>query len=175
MKITASLIVAAIFATPLAFTAHAETAPGFSAEQLGGGKFNLNKALESGYVMLHFWDTCCPGCREALPAVEKVKRSGCDSLTIIGISTDSPKTQSKIKPFLKSNSYTFSVLLDPNLEIRKLFGGTENPLTILISPSGEVLMRRMGTAPDEETVLLKEILSQLNRESQLNSPEQESH
>ncbi len=164
-----------VFISLVAHFAIAETAPDFRADKLGGGKFRLREALGDKILLLHFWDTCCPGCREALPAVQKMADEFKDSIQVIGVCTDSPKTQSKIKPFLRTNGYSFQVLLDPNLEIRKLFGGTESPLSLLISPAGEILLRRVGAAPDEEEILRKEITSQLHRPLISPPEEPESH
>ncbi len=174
-KIPVILRFSVVLCILIARSASADTAPDFRAEKLDGGKFHLNDALNDKIILIHFWDTCCPGCREALPAVQKMADEFKDSLKVISVCTDSPKTQSKIRPFFKMNGYSFQVILDPNLEIRKLFGGTESPLTLLVSPAGEILLRRIGASIDEEDILRKEITSQLHKQSNSTPKELETH
>lgn len=167
------------FITPLlllglASTALAEGAPDFTAERLTGGKFRLSKALADGPVLIHFWDACCSGCREALPTVEKVGQAFKGKITVVAISTDSPKSQSKVKPLVKGNGYRFDVLLDPNMEVRRLFGGTESPLTILVAPSGEIILRRVGATQDDEAALTKAIAQLLENSSPPSSDAKET-
>ena len=153
LNFLASMRLSALIIGFVTVTAVAETAPEFRAERLEGGKFLLSGALGDKILLLHFWDSCCSGCREALPAVDSIAKAYRENVKVITVSTDSPKSQSKVKPFLKTNGYTFDVILDPNLEIRKLFGGTETPFTVIILPSGEIAFKKAGAAPDEVGIL----------------------
>lgn len=153
LNFLASVRLSALIIGFIAVTAIAETAPEFRAERLEGGKFLLSGALGEKILLLHFWDSCCSGCREALPAVDSIAKIYPENVKVIAVSTDSPKSQSKVKPFLKTNGYAFDVILDPNMEIRKLFGGTETPFTVIILPSGEIAFKKTGAAPDEVGIL----------------------
>ncbi len=128
-------------------------APDFTLTKLDGGKFRLSEQISKGPVILHFWDTCCPVCRLALPYIEKLHQAYGDSLTILAISTDSPKSLSKLRPLIKSNGYTFDAASDADMEIRKLFGGTESPLTLLIARDGRVVLRFVGSSIEDEQKL----------------------
>jgi len=141
-----------------------ETAADFSAPKLNGDRFRLSEALKNGPVLLHFWDTCCPGCREVLPDIEYLHGKFLNLLTVVAISTDTPKSQSKVKPLVKSKGYHFEVLLDDQMEVRKLFGGTESPLTILVAATGEIVIRRVGASAENRQALLDAVSSLLSVE-----------
>jgi len=143
------LLLAALAAVCLTTPANAEKASDFRAERLDGGKFRLAEALGKEILLVHFFDTCCPGCREGLPFVDSTAAAFPKDVRVILVSTDSPKSQSKLKPFIKSNRYKYEVLLDPNLEIRKLFGGVETPFSLVLQPTGDIAWRKVGAAPDD--------------------------
>jgi len=138
--------------------------PDFRIRLLNGGEFRLKEALERGPILIHFFDVCCPGCIEGLPAVNAAAETFAGKISAIAISTDTPKSQSKVRPFLKSKGYNLPAAIDGQMEVRKLFGGTESPLTIVVASSGEIVLRRGGTAPDDGKVLT-ETLEKLCRGS----------
>jgi peroxiredoxin len=78
-------------------------------------------------------------------------------LQTAAVSIDNPKSQSRVKPFIRSSGYTFQVLLDSDMEIRRLFGGTTIPLTLLINRDGEIVYQHLGYIPGDEDKLAQAI------------------
>jgi len=130
-------------------SALAERAPDVTFLLTSGNRIKLADALSKGPVLLHFWDTCCPGCREALPGIEHIREQYTGKLTVITLATDGPKSESKVLPLVKSKKYKFDVALDGQMEIFKSFSGSGSPLTLLIAPSGEIVLRREGASDDD--------------------------
>ncbi len=140
------LTVSALFA--------ADKAPDFTAKDLDGQVFNLKAALEKGPVLLDFWADWCKPCKKALPHVEAIRKAWADSgLQVLTISIDSPKTQARIAPYVKSQGYGFRVLLDPNAEVRQLFGGKDIPFTVLIDRDGAIVFQHLGYKSGDEAAL----------------------
>lgn len=135
-----------------------DKAPDFSLKNMAGKKFVLSDALRDGPVLLDFWATWCKPCLKALPHLDMINQTYADSnLQVYAVSIDNPRSQSKVKPYIKGKKYTFGVLLDPDQEARKLFGGTSVPLTVLIVPSGEVIYKHLGYITGDEKKLVESI------------------
>lgn len=141
----------------------ADRAPDFTAKDLAGKNFQLKAALEKGPVLLDFWAMWCKPCKKALPHVEAIRKTYADSgLQVLTISLDSPKSQATIQPWLKSQKLGFPVLLDPNSEVRQLFGGKDIPFTVLINRDGSIAWQHLGYKAGDEKILeaaVKEALS----------------
>lgn len=143
------------------FAIASERAPDFTIKKLDGKKFRLGEAYASAPVLIHFWDTCCPDCREVLPDIDSLARAFDGKATILAIATDQPKSQGKVKPLVVSSGYRFDVAIDVTGEVRKLFGGTDSPLTLVIDQSGTVILRRVGRTGDEYQTLINALNSAL--------------
>ena len=153
-------------------------APNFTLDKISKGKFNLENELKNGPVLIDFWATWCKPCKKALPLIEEINKKYSEmGLQVVTISMDSPRSQAKIKPFIKGKKYTFEVLLDPNGKIRQLFGGKEIPFSVLIDKDSNIVFQHLGYKPGDEVELeakVRELLG-LEAENPLKETSEESN
>ncbi len=128
-------------------------APNFEAETLSGNYVSLDEYIGEGPVLLTFWATWCTPCIAELKHYNefynKYKSQG---LKIVAISTDSEKTINKVKPFIRSNKYDFTVLLDPNSNIARTYYVQTVPFTFLINRDGEIVYSHSGYMKGDEKI-----------------------
>jgi peroxiredoxin len=130
----------------------------FTLKDMEGKTFRLSKQLEKGPVLIDFWATWCKPCVQELPSLDSLaKKFATNGLQVYAISIDNPKSQSKIKPFIKGSNYVFNVLLDGDMEVRQMFGGKDVPMTILVNKEGEILYRHLGYVKGDEKILDEQI------------------
>src|SRR5690606_34227440 len=90
-------------------------APDFKLPDLDGNYLDLSKFTGEGPVLISFWATWCKPCMEELTEFNKIYNDYKDKgFKLIAISTDNEKTVAKVKPFIRSKGYNFTVLLDTN-------------------------------------------------------------
>jgi cytochrome c biogenesis protein CcmG/thiol:disulfide interchange protein DsbE len=148
-RISVFLILTLIILTSM--PAIAGNAPDFTLKDLKGKKVSLSSLLKDGPILIDFWATWCKSCLHELPLLDQIgDKYRSQGLQIVAISTDSPKTAAKVRPFVKSTGYDFIVLLDSKQEVRRLFGGTSTPYTVLISQEGEIVYSHLGYVPGDE-------------------------
>lgn len=134
------------------------TLPDFSLESISGEKYSLYKLLDKGPVYINFWALWCVPCRAELKALQSIYEQLKNSnINIVAINIDSPRSSSKVKSFISSMKYTFSVLLDTNQEVFQKFGGSSLPYSILIDQNGKIVRLRNSFLPGDEKEILKEI------------------
>jgi thiol-disulfide isomerase/thioredoxin len=114
----------------------------FSLPSIDGKTFHLAD-LKGKIVLIDFWATWCPPCRDALPVIEKIHREWRDKgLVVLGIDDEAG---SVIGPFLTKNGITYPTLLDPDRKIHNLFGQDGNgqgiPLTVVFDRNGKFVGR----------------------------------
>ncbi len=133
---------------------HEEAGPQASAKAPG---FTLPKAGKPGnvsldqnrgkVVMLDFWATWCPPCRQQMPIVQKLENDASlhDSLQILSINTDQPgpKRKAKVTGFLKKHGYTFTTLLDDG-SAANAYNINYLPTLVVIGPNGKVAHAESG-------------------------------
>src|SRR5690606_13067612 len=129
-----------------------KAAPSFALEDLDGRTVDLSKHLGQNVVVLDFWATWCPPCREGLPVVTKVtQRFKNQGVVFYGV--DLQENADTVREFLKTQNLDFPVLLDVDAEAAELYGVTAIPQTVLIGKDGSVQAVHVGLLPDLELEL----------------------
>lgn len=116
-------------------------APQFSLKDAGGTYVSLT-TLRGKVVVLNFWSTWCPPCRDEIPSLNRLyERYGDNGLVVLGVSTGSPASQ--VRGFLKDNAVSYPVLLD-GLEVSRLYKVYTIPSSFLIDRGGVIVERYLG-------------------------------
>jgi peroxiredoxin len=136
-------------------------APDFSLENLQGKAVDI-RDYRGQVVLLNFWATWCPNCRQESPCFEKLHlQYGAKGLVVLRI--DTKESLQTVAKFAEKESLTAPVLLDKAGKVGRLFGIWAHPTTYLIDRRGMVRYRTVGpvdwTGPEPLKVidqLLKE-------------------
>lgn len=130
-----------------------QPASDFELETLTSGKVTLS-SLKGKVVVVNFWATWCPPCREEMPKLQQVYEAyqGKDVAFLIA-SVD--QEQEKVKPYIDDNHYTFPVYYGrPAAEQYEV---DSIPTTFIIDKSGTIQFKHIGYRPDIRDVLGWEI------------------
>ncbi|MDR3666991.1 MAG: TlpA disulfide reductase family protein [Ignavibacteriaceae bacterium] len=137
---------------------HQKKTPNVKLEDLDGKKVQLKSYLGKGPVLISFWATWCKPCQEELAEYQKIyndyKSKG---FQMLGISIDDEKTVAKVKPYIKSKNYNFTVLLDSNSDAAREFYVQDVPNTFLVDKKGNIVSSHHGYKRGDELELKKNI------------------
>ena len=132
--------------------------PKMSLKMLNGKSTNVYSFLEDGPILINFWATWCAPCIKEMKYLDKYNKKYAESgFQIVSINTDTPRSLSKVKSFVKSRGYSFEVLTDPKSEFIRKVGGKVLPYLLLVNTDGTIFKRHMGYNPGDEITLEKEI------------------
>ncbi len=146
----AAIICGAVLAFASATVGNA--APALEVPELDGQTFNLS-AQRGKVVIVNFWATWCPPCREEMPALDAFyRRYHGQGLELIGVSADRPHDRSDVIKVMQSFSYPAAMLDDANVNDF----GTPNslPMTVVVDSNGVV---RAEFTPDQAQVTEKSL------------------
>lgn len=94
-------------------------------------------------VLLNFWATWCPPCREELPALEEVARSFADEgLTVLTVSVREPADT--VRKFVQEMGLRLPVLLDADGDVGDRYGVLAIPTTVAVDRSGRIVGKIVG-------------------------------
>ena len=133
-----------------------DKAADFTVEMLDGKQVTLSK-LKGKVVLVNFWATWCPPCREELKHVQKeiIDRFKGKDFVFLPISRGEKKAT--VEAFREKNGYTFAMGLDPNQSIFKLFASNYIPRNFLIGKDGKIIYLSVGYDEKEFQELISAI------------------
>jgi peroxiredoxin len=131
-------------------------APAFEVKDLGGQSLSLDQ-FKGHVLVLNFWATWCPPCREEIPDLISVyNQYKSRGLTIIGLSVDRLSV-ADLAQFVKDNGITYPVALATQKIVADFEPGQYIPATIVVDKKGVIRSKHVGTIDSEslESLFLK--------------------
>jgi thiol-disulfide isomerase/thioredoxin len=86
-------------------------------------------------VLIDFWATWCPPCRELVPELSQWQKTYKDDLVVIGVSDEEPAT---LEAFIKAKNVDYAIATDTKQKMNKFLGISGIPHVLLISSDGIV-------------------------------------
>ncbi|HEY5674371.1 MAG TPA: TlpA disulfide reductase family protein [Malonomonas sp.] len=138
-----------------------QPAPDFTLADMQGQKVTLAQ-LKGKVVLLNFWATWCPPCREEMPSMERLHQQFKDQgLVMLAVNVEDNGFQA-VTSFLNQTPYSFPILLDRKAEVQNLYQVFRFPETLLIDRNGVVVDRLIGGRDWMSKPLVKKINFLLN-------------
>lgn len=131
----------------------------FDIVDINGEDFSLSDHLGREVVILSFWSTWCEPCKAEMPTLQKLHDTwGDKGLRILSISLDGPETMSGVKPYIRSNAYTFQVAVDADTAVSQAYNPRSTlPFMVILNKAGQVHKKIEGFQLSEADHLLSEI------------------
>ncbi|MBL7055374.1 DUF3179 domain-containing protein [Candidatus Woesearchaeota archaeon] len=121
-------------------------APDFILSDINGGEVQLSN-LRGKLVIINFWASWCPPCREEFPEFEKIFQENKD-IEVLGINLQEDKE--KIDFFLEEIPVTFTLLLDPSSDVKEMYNVFTQPVTYFIDKNGRITDKKFGPLTEKE-------------------------
>ena len=133
-------------------------------------KVEISELYNNKNIIFNFWNLACIPCRKEMEHLNVFNKKYNEyNFEVISINMDTPRSLSKVKSFVKSKNYSFTVLNDPRSELFRKLGATIMPFTVLVDKNGNIISRHTGYNPGDELKLEKELIEILVLDSLIQS------
>lgn len=123
-------------------------APDFSFTEVDSGEVYHLSDFTGKMVLLNFFATWCPYCKEELPYIYELHMMYPeDMLQIISIDTDYSETESQVSKFKQQWNMDWLVGIDTDGTIADAYGVNGIPHTVLINETQYIVWEEIGFAP----------------------------
>lgn len=112
-----------------------QEAPRFMLRDISGREVSLDQ-YKGKIVILDFWQTTCPPCRESMPMLDKIQEDYAGKLSILAINLGEPKNL--VRDFILRQNLTSRVLLDEDWSVGTQYGAVAIPTQVLIDQEGVI-------------------------------------
>lgn len=152
-----------VFATNLTFA----QLPDFEVKDIDQNWKSLNEMGGEKYTVIDFWATWCKPCVSSIPKLNSIYSEFSDQgIEFIGINTDGPRNQAKVKPFVNSLNIKYPIVLDPDQELVDEYNVTSYPTLIVLNKKGKEVFVHEGFTPGDEDLIRKELTKLLTNETE---------
>jgi thiol-disulfide isomerase/thioredoxin len=108
----------------------------------GGGELDLG-SLRGKPVLVNFWATWCPPCREEMPSLSRLAQSfDPRSFEVVTVSVDDG--WDPVDKFLAGSKVPFRVVLDEGAKVSRTYGTTKFPESYLLDKDGKLRLKFTG-------------------------------
>jgi len=133
-------------------------APPFQLDLYGGGSLS-SEALRGQVVVLHFWASWCPPCREEAPTLRHLWETyGPQGVQFVGVAYKD--VESKARAFLEEQGLGYPNGPDERQKISRAYHVRAVPETYIIDPQGVLVRAYIGQVDEADFVQTVERLLQ---------------
>jgi len=127
-----------------AVAAEKSAAPDVSVVSLANGSTLKLSDLKGKVVLLNFWATWCPPCREEIPSMVKLNSVMTGKpFQMVAISVDEGGKQA-VESFFKESGFSLPAYLDESGTSAKIYGVTGVPESFVIDKQGIIVKKIIG-------------------------------
>jgi peroxiredoxin len=129
--------------------------PDFALVTLDGQTLTAEQ-LKGKVVLMDFWGTWCPPCRESVPALHSLaKHLEKEPFVLVSVSTDT--NQEALKKFIAKNEMTWPQVWDEHQDFVHKNNVHQFPTYWVVSAEGEIVFTRSGWGDNSERELASKI------------------
>jgi len=128
---------------------------------LSGSNTTLTEiAAIDDLIVVSLWATWCVPCKNELDAVAEVYDDWVSETGVkyYAVSIDDSRTAKRVRPMINGKGWEFEILLDENSDLKRAFGVSTVPYTVIIK-SGEIVFKHTGYTPGFEDELYDQIVA----------------
>lgn len=136
--------------------------PDFELELLNGEKFILSDYIGKKIIILNFFTTWCPPCKEEIPElISYYNRHKTNGLILLGINVNEKKNV--VEKFVEEQKISFPIGIDNEEQISKKYHVKSFPITIFIGADGRIALYQIGAIYNADVIF--ENLYKINKDS----------
>lgn len=127
---------------------------GFELVDLEGDLIKLSD-FRGKWILLNFWATWCPPCRQEMPLLAETHEKYSPDLVVLGV--NSMETDDEVRAFVERSSISFPIVFDSDGQTGQQYLIHGLPTTLFIDREGVLRIRHVGelTRPVLDKYLLE--------------------
>jgi len=111
---------------------------------------NLSDFLGKG-VVLNFWASWCPPCREEMPHFDKLSKEYGDVVFMMVDLTDgSRETKEKAFSYIEESGYSFDIYFDLDGSAARTYRIQSIPTTVFVDKEGNISYKKIGAISESQ-------------------------
>ena len=156
-------IAAACLLGAITFPAHAQEsgievgkiAPGAKLEMLDGKPGDLSTYIGKGPVVMEFWATWCPNCKELEPAMLAAQKKYAGTVQFIGVAVSVNESPELVRRYVENHKLAGAQFYDRKGAALDAYDVPATSFVVVINKAGKVVYTGLGGTQDLDAAIKK--------------------
>ena len=130
-------------------------APAAAVETLDGKAANLAQYVGKAPVLIEFWATWCPNCRELEPHLKAVHAKYANQIKFVGVSVSVNQSPDRVKAYVAKHEIPGDQFFDRNGAATGAYDVPATSYVVVLDKTGKVVYTGLGGDQDLEKAIKK--------------------
>lgn len=130
-------------------------APAAAVQTLDGKPADLAEFVGKGPVLLEFWATWCPNCRELEPHLKEVAAKYANQVRFVGVSVSVNQSPERVRAYVAKHGIPGDQVFDTKGNATGAYDVPATSYVVVIDRSGKVVYTGLGGDQDLEKAIKK--------------------
>lgn len=130
-------------------------APAAAVETLDGKPANLAQYVGKAPVLIEFWATWCPNCRELEPHLKAVHAKYANQIKFVGVSVSVNQSPERVKAYVAKHEMPGDQFFDRNGAATGAYDVPATSYVVVLDRTGKVVYTGLGGDQDLEKAIKK--------------------
>jgi len=130
-------------------------APTATIQQLDGSPADLAQFIGKGPVLMEFWATWCPNCKELEPALVSAQKKYAGKVQFIGIAVSVNESPELVRRYVERHGMSGAQLYDRKGDAVDVYDVPATSFVVVIDKAGKVVYTGLGGKQDLDAAIRK--------------------
>jgi thiol-disulfide isomerase/thioredoxin len=130
-------------------------APAVIVQSLDGKSVNLGQYIGKTPMLIEFWATWCPNCRELMPTLLDAQKKYGHQVKFVNLAVAINQSPEKVRRFLAAHPLPHETLYDLDGKAAGAFDAPATSYVVVLDKSGKVVYTGLGGKQDLDAALKK--------------------
>lgn len=132
-----------------------KSAPAVVVQSLDGKDVNLSQYIGKRPVVMEFWATWCPNCKELEPTLKSVAAKYATKVTFIGMAVSVNENPQRVQAFVKAHELPGEHFFDTHGKATDAYDVPATSFVVVIDKAGKVVYTGLGGKQDLDGAIKK--------------------
>lgn len=129
--------------------------PPAAVQTLDGKTVNLASYIGKGPVLIEFWATWCPNCRELEPSLLAEQKKYAARVRFVGVAVSVNQSPAKVKAYVAKHGIRHDIVFDTNGSAAEAYDVPATSYVVVLNARGDVVYTGLGGTQDLEAAIRK--------------------
>ncbi len=129
--------------------------PAASVQTLDGRKLDLSRYVGKGPMLIEFWATWCPNCRELMPTLLAAEKKYGSRVKFLAVAVNINQSAEKVRRYVAAHPFPHETVWDVDGKAAEAFDAPATSYVVVLNKKGVVVYTGLGGQQNLDAAIAK--------------------